>query len=75
VRINYFDVDGLEDQPSFIHSFERDDSGEVQIREPARSGFGEVGSSSSNVIKRETTTSDPTDSLPELNRRRRPCAR
>jgi hypothetical protein len=75
VSVNNFDGDGLADQSSIIYSFERDDSGEVQIRELARSGFGEVGSSPGDVIERETTTSDPTDSLLELNRRRRPCPR
>lgn len=66
MSVENFDGDGFADQPSIIYSFETDDSGEVQIRELARSGFGQAGYSPGDVIERETTKSDPTDSLPEL---------
>jgi len=66
MSVENFDGDGLADQPSIIYSFETDNFGDVEIRELARSGFGEVGPSPGDVIERETTTSDPTDSLPEL---------
>ena len=67
MSVKNFDGDGFTDQPSIIHSFETDNSGDAQIRELARSGFGEVGPSPGDVIERETTTSDPTDSLSELD--------
>ena len=66
MSVENFDGDGFADQPSIIYSFETDDSGEVQIRELARSGFGEVGPSPGDVVERETTKSDPTDSLSDL---------
>ena len=65
MSVENFDGDGFTYQPSIIYSFETDDSGDAQIRELARSGFGEVSPSPGDVIERETTTSDPTDSLPE----------
>jgi len=67
VSVENFDGDGFADQPSIIYSFETSDSGDVQIRELARSGYGDVGASPGDVRERETTKSDPTDSLPELD--------
>ena len=67
MSVENFDGDGFADQPSIIYAFEADDSGDVEIRELARSGFGEVGASPGDVLERETTKSDPTDSLPELD--------
>lgn len=37
-----------------------------QIRELSRSGYGNLGPSPGDVIERETTKSNPTDSLPEV---------
>jgi hypothetical protein len=66
MSVENFDGNGFADQPSIIYSLEKDDSGEVQIRELARSGFGQAGHSLGDVIERETTKSDPTDTLTEL---------
>jgi hypothetical protein len=64
MSVENFDGNGLADQPSIIYSFQ-DDDGE-QILELSRSGFGEAGSSPGDVLERETTKSNPTDSLPKL---------
>ena len=66
MSVENFDGDGFADQPSIIYSFEKDNSDDVEIRELVRSGFGEIGPSPGDVIEREATKSDPTDSLPEL---------
>ena len=66
MSVDNFDGDGFADQPSIVYAFESDDSGDVEIRELSRSGFGEVGPSPSDVIKRETTKSNPSERLPEL---------
>ena len=62
MSVDNFDGDGFADQPSIIYSFDDGD----EIRELSRSGFGELGPSPGDVIKRETTKSDPTDRIPEL---------
>lgn len=67
MSVENFDGNGLADQPSIVYAFETDDSGDVEIRELSRSGFGEAGSSPGDVLERETTKSDPTDGLPELD--------
>jgi hypothetical protein len=36
VSLDNFDGDGLAGQPSIIYSFEKNDSGEIQIRELAQ---------------------------------------
>jgi hypothetical protein len=66
VSVKNFDGDGFGDQPSIIYSFEKDNSGELEIRELARSRFGQAGHSFADVVERETTKSDPTDLLTEL---------
>ena len=66
MSVENFDGDGFADQPSIVYAFESDDSGDVEIGELSRSGFGEVGPSPGDVIERETTKSDPTERLPEL---------
>ncbi len=67
MSVENFDGNGLADQPSIIYGFETDDADDVQIRELARSGFGEPGPSPGDVIERETTKSSLTDGLPELD--------
>lgn len=62
MSIENFDGNGFADQPSIIYSFDDGD----EIRELSRSGFGEPGSSPGDVLDRETTKSNPTDPLPEL---------
>ena len=67
MSVENFDGDGLADQPSIIYSFETDDADDIQIRELARSGFGEPGPSPGDMIERETTKSNLTEGLPELD--------
>jgi len=62
VSVENFDGDGTGDQPSIIYAFD----GGAQIRELCRSGYGERGPSPGDVIQRESTRSNPTDGLPEL---------
>jgi len=52
MSVENFDGDGFADQPSIVYGFEADDAGDVEIRELARSGFGEPGSSPGDVIQR-----------------------
>jgi hypothetical protein len=65
VSVENFDGNGLADQPSLIYGFEKDDSGEVEIRELSRSGFGSPGPSPGDVIERDSTKSSLTERLPE----------
>lgn len=65
VSVENFDGNGLADQPSVIYAFEKDDSGEVEIRELSRSGFGSPGASPGDVIERESTKSSLSERLPE----------
>lgn len=67
MSVENFDGSGFADQPSIIYGFETDDADDVQIRELARSGFGDPGLSPGDVVERETTKSNLTDGLPELN--------
>lgn len=60
-----FDGDGLADQPSVVYSFDSE-NGE-QIRELVRSGHGDAGASPGDVLQKNTTVSDPTDSPPQLD--------
>jgi len=62
MSVDNFDGDGFADQPSIIYAFDGGD----EIRELSRSGYGELGPSPGDVIKRESTKSDPTNRLPEL---------
>jgi len=64
VSVDNFDGDGFADQSSIIYSFQNDDG--EQIRELSRSGFGEAGPSPGDVIERETTNSELTGLLCEL---------
>jgi len=66
VSVENFDGNGLADQPSIIYSFESSDGDDIEIRELSRSGFGDPGPSPGDVLEREKTKSNPTDSLPEL---------
>lgn len=67
MSVDNFDGNGLVDQPSIVYAFETDDSGDVEVRELSRSGFGDPGPSPGNVIEPETTKSDSTDSPAELD--------
>lgn len=67
MSVENLDGDGFADQPSIIYSFQTDSDDDRQIRELARSGYAEVGPSPGDVLERETTKSDPTDRLPELD--------
>lgn len=62
MSVDNFDGDGTADQPSIIYAFDNGD----EIREVSRSGYGEVGPSPGDVIKRNSTRSNPTEPLPEL---------
>lgn len=62
MSVDNFDGDGFADQPSIIYAFDGGD----EIRELSRSGYGELGPSPGDVIKRESMKSDPTNRLPEL---------
>lgn len=65
MSVENFDGNGLADQPSVIYAFEKGDTGEVEIREISRSGFGSPGPSPGDVIERESTKSSPSERLPE----------
>lgn len=65
MSVENFEGEGLADQPSIIYGFEKDDSGEVEIRELSRSGFGSPGMSPGEVIERDSTKSTLDDRLPE----------
>lgn len=65
VSVDNFEGNGLADQPSIIYGFEKDDTGEVEIRELSRSGFGSPGPSPGDVIERDSTKSSLTERLPE----------
>lgn len=54
--------DGFGDQPSIIYAFDGGD----ELRELSRSGYAEIGASPGDVIERESTKSEPTEKLPEL---------
>ena len=62
MSVDNFDGDGFADQPSIIYAF----NGGDEICELSRSGYGELGPLPGDVIKRESTKSDPTNRLPEL---------
>jgi len=62
VSIEHFDGNGYADQPSIIYAFDGGD----KIREISRSGYGQPGPSPGDVIERDTTRSNPTEQLPEL---------
>lgn len=73
MSVESFNGDGLPDQPSIVYGFEKDDDGEVEIRDLARSGFGEPGPLPGGVIERETIKSNLTlragpDGLPGSDR-------
>lgn len=57
-----FEGDGFADQPSIIYAF----NGGDEIREISRSGYGQPGPSPGDIIERESTRSNPTERLPEL---------
>lgn len=65
MSVENFDGNGLADQPSTIYGY-TDDQDELHIKELSRSGRGEPGPSPGDVINRETTNSEPTGSLCEL---------
>lgn len=59
-------IDGIpSDQPSILYGFDGDDGEE--LREIARSGHGRPGPSPGDVVRRESTRSELSDSLPELD--------
>lgn len=62
MSLNNFDGDGTAGQPSIIYAY---DDGN-KIRELCRSGYGKIGPSPGDVIERETTRSNPSERLPEL---------
>jgi hypothetical protein len=65
VSVDNFDGDGYADQPSIIYGFEDED--ELEIRELARSGFAQPGTSPGDVIQRDSTKSSLTNRLPDLD--------
>jgi hypothetical protein len=65
VSVENLDGNGLADQPSIIYSF-TDEDGDRQIRELSRSGRGQPDPSPGSVIARNSTKSDPSTRLPEL---------
>jgi hypothetical protein len=62
VSVDNFDGDRTADQPSIIYAFDDGD----KIRELCRSGHGKPGPSPGDVIERDSTRSNPTERLPEL---------
>jgi len=62
VSVENLDGDGYADQPSIIYAFDGGD----EIREISRSGYGQPGPSPGEVIERNSTRSNPTEQLPEL---------
>ncbi|UPV75633.1 hypothetical protein M0R89_06095 [Halorussus limi] len=62
MSVDNFDSDGTGSQPSIIYAFDGGD----EIRELSRSGYGEAGPSPGDVLERESTRSNPTERLPEL---------
>ncbi len=62
MSVDNFNGDGTAGQPSIIYAFDGGD----EIRELCRSGYGKAGPSPGDVIERETTRSNPTERLPEL---------
>ena len=62
MSVENFEGDGTGSQPSIIYAFDGGD----EIRELSRSGYGEPGPSPGDIIERESTRSNPTERLPEL---------
>ena len=62
MSVENLEGDGYADQPSIIYAFDGGD----ELRELSRSGYAELGASPGDVIERESTKSDPSTRLPEL---------
>jgi hypothetical protein len=65
VSVENLDGNGLADQPSIIYGF-RNDNDDLEIRELSRAGYAKPGPSPGDVVERDSTTSDLSSRLPEL---------